>query len=196
MQRIEHQIIARQTLHFCGGDGLLLGPNVKMFACTVVLSVKGRDLICRDVAFDECNIVAKRPLKDTMWRNVTFNNCVFSGTFVDINFGFASPVPYRCVVASCDFRSASLDGCSFLGGEIRGNQFGPWPTVVVAAPAQVRDFARSLTWPGSLSDYWLPEFSPELRFQADWAPSMCKEFGVTEDDIRESFRRIPSMRDL
>jgi len=167
-----------------------LGPNLVMRRCTLVLRVPSDLLHLVGVRFIDCTIEVKRQLEEVRWYKAHLKGCRFKGRLFSCDFGyFPSPArPYSDMggVEDCDFSTAHLHACRFVGCDPTTLKFPRWPFFTILEPRRRhREFA-SIAWPREIRSWFAsadmdPETTAAITFSAT---ALAKQAGVSEGRIQ------------
>jgi hypothetical protein len=174
----------------------ILGPHLVLTNCNVVLQVTSKCLTITDARFIQCKIVAKRQLKDFRWLSAFLQSCRFSGRFAGNDFGYRGGMyGPGAGLERCDFSEAILDGCRFIGCSLDGTNLPKWPCFTLLRPLERLPEIQSLDWPGRMMT-WVRAFSffpKDTVGVTDYAPSLSKQFGVSEVQVKQALERLPDI---
>nr|WP_075335880.1 hypothetical protein [Archangium gephyra] len=127
-----------------------LGPNLLMRRCTVVTRVSARWLHILSTRFVDCTIQVKQELKNQDWSRASLKGCRFTGRLSGCGFGHRLPHlsgREHGAIEDCDFSSALLDGCRFLGCDMRTLRLPRWPCFTILDPLGKSPELSRLDWP-------------------------------------------------
>jgi hypothetical protein len=188
MQELRDQTLREQTIVADGKDMLYLGPSLALERCKIVLSTTWRALVVTGVQFLDCEIVAKKKFTRYQWDRAAFRDCRFSGTFSGNDFGPWPDVDFEASAKSCDFTSATLDGCRILGDASRTNRFPAWPCFTIFDPVSRLEELRKVTWPGETSTLInsFEMYGKEVTSVTFHFPTLIKTFKTGEEELRRA----------
>ncbi|WNG23261.1 hypothetical protein F0U62_03840 [Cystobacter fuscus] len=171
----------------------ILGPNLMLKNCTLVLKVASRRLSIDRARFVECSFEVKQELKNYQdWIGASLKGCRFKGPFSGCDFGHwpeYSSLPWCQLGAleDCDFTEARLAGCRFHGCDINTLRFPRWPCFTFLDPIGRARELRSVKWPGSFGEVVVdnlhthPASTKALTY---YAPSAAERFETTPEELR------------
>ncbi|PTL81667.1 pentapeptide repeat-containing protein [Vitiosangium sp. GDMCC 1.1324] len=171
----------------------ILGPNLTLKNCTLVLKVPARRLSTKQARFIDCTFEVKQELKNYQaWVAASLKGCRFKGHLRGCDFGHwpeYSSLPWyqHGSIEDCDFTEACLDGCRIMGSDPATIRFPKWPCFTILDPIGRAPELRGLTWPGPLGELirdMLPKHPPRTRALTYYAPSAAKLVETTPEEIR------------
>lgn len=173
-----------------------LGPNLTLRRCTLVLNVPTKRLLVPGARLIDCAIEVKQRLKGLSWENAFLRGCRFTGGFNGCDFGRWPDNPGTGGIEACDFSSASLHGCRFIGCDASTLRFPSWPCFTLLEPIQNLGRLSALAWPGELHLLVksLARNPDSLAAVTYSATDLAKEFEVSETDIRATLERLGSVK--
>ncbi|MFY0579673.1 hypothetical protein ACN28S_40355 [Cystobacter fuscus] len=171
----------------------ILGPNLMMKNCTLVLKVASRRLSIDRAQFVDCAFEVKQELKNYQdWIGASLKGCRFKGRLTGCDFGHwpeYSSLPW-CQLGSiedCDFTEARLDGCRIMGSDPATIRFPRWPCFTILDPiGRARELNR-VQWPGAHGDIipdTLIKNPPSTRALTYYAPASAKLLETTPEELR------------
>ncbi|WNG48904.1 hypothetical protein F0U60_35900 [Archangium minus] len=171
----------------------ILGPNLTLKNCTLVLKVAPRNLSIDRAQFVDCTFEVKQELKNHQdWIGASLKGCRFKGRLSGCDFGHwpeyssASWCQFGSI-EDCDFTEARLDGCRIMGSDPASICFPKWPCFTIIDPIGRASELRGLTWPGRFGELirdMLPKHPPKTRALTYYAPSAAKLVETTPAEIR------------
>jgi hypothetical protein len=79
-----------------------------------VLNLHSKRVLASNVTFRNCEIVAKKTIRDMNWSGILFERCTFRGVLKHLNLGIAATdSDHPAGLVSCDLSHARLDYCVF-----------------------------------------------------------------------------------
>ncbi|ATB42084.1 hypothetical protein CYFUS_007561 [Cystobacter fuscus] len=171
----------------------ILGPNLTLRNCTLVLKVSARRLSLKQPRFIDCTFEVKQELKNYQsWVAASLKGCQFKGRLTGCDFGLwpeymSLPWYQHGSIEDCDFTEARLDGCRIMGCDPAIIRFPKWPCFTILDPIGRASELRGLTWPGPLGELirdMLPKHPPRTRALTYYAPSAAKLVETTPEEIR------------
>ncbi|MDY7225108.1 hypothetical protein [Hyalangium rubrum] len=170
-----------------------LGPNLTLRDCTLVLRGAARNLIIPQARFIDCTFEARRELKNFQWRHAHLKGCRFTGRFRGNDFGEWPSSPGEASVEGCDFGEAQLDGCRFLGGDVRTLRLPRWPCFTLFDPVRRWRELSALQWPGDIGSIVVEGFAeepPSTMALTFFAPELAKRRGTTPESIKAVLEQL------
>ncbi|WPB80668.1 pentapeptide repeat-containing protein [Archangium violaceum] len=170
----------------------ILGLNLTLKNCTLVLKVPARCLSLKQARFIDCTFEVKQELKNAQgWLAASLKDCRFKGRLSGCDFGHwpeYSNLPWyqHGSIEDCDFSEARLDGCRFHGCDPRTMRFPKWPCFTILDPIGHSRELNSVEWPGS-SNILVKNFykwPPSTVALTDHAPTIAKQFDTTPEELR------------
>jgi hypothetical protein len=190
----EDKEIANERLELTDAKAnYILGPNLTLKNCTLVLKVSARRLSTKQARFIDCTFEVKQELKNYQgWLAASLKGCRFKGRLSGCDFGHwpeYSSLPWYQFgsIKDCDFSEARLDGCRFHGCDPRTLQFPKWPCFTILDPIGRASELRSAQWPGDFGDIVvdkLHEQPPSTVALSDHAPTLGKRLETTAEELR------------
>ncbi|ATB41913.1 hypothetical protein CYFUS_007389 [Cystobacter fuscus] len=171
----------------------ILGPNLTLKNCTLVLKAASRRLSIDRAQFVDCAFEVKQELKNYQdWIGASLKGCRFKGRLTGCDFGHwpeYSSLPW-CQLGSiedCDFTEARLDGCRIMGCDPATLRFPKWPCFTILDPIGRARELNSVEWPGGFrpiiveGQYRDPPRTMAVTF---YAPSLARRRETTEEAFR------------
>jgi hypothetical protein len=193
--RIENQRLENESLTFDAKQIVMLGPNLTLSHCRVVLSTTQSQFgIMALVHFEMCQIQAKRKLVNFQgWSNASLTGCTFCGHFSGNDFGGKEDTPY--MVKNCDFSHSILAGCRFFHCVPETLVFPKWPCYVIVNPNEVAAGLRAQNVEGPLRRWakLLGWDEGQLRLVVEHWPNVAKYLKVDEAEIKALLSEIPGV---
>ncbi|MDC0714385.1 hypothetical protein POL68_38375 [Stigmatella sp. ncwal1] len=174
-----------------------LGPHLTLRHCTLVLKVAARNLIIPHAQFIDCTFEARRELKNFQWNSSHLKGCRFTGRFRGNDFGEWPSSPGQSSIEDCDFSAAQLDGCRFLGGDVRTLRFPLWPHFTILNPARRCHELSALVWPGDIGPIVVEGFAedpPSTVAVTYSAVDLAKRHGTTPEAIKAVLERLDGVQ--
>jgi hypothetical protein len=186
---LQHRQITGEVLKITRTEAVVLGPDLTLSNCRILLNATWRTLTIVACRFEDCTIEAKARLVNFQgWCNAWIERCCFRGTFSGCDFGAWPPAYHQGGgIKDCDFRDAVLDGCRFFGEYAGSLRLPSWPCFAIREPKRAAPSLQRFRWPGK-AQYFIaagnkdPE---ECRLVVAWAPSLLKGTDATEAELRE-----------
>ena len=120
----------------------ILGPNLTLRNCTLVLKVSARHLSLSRPQFINCTFEVKQELKNYQsWVAASLKGCRFKGRLSGCDFGYwpkVSNLPegLHGFIEDCDFTEARMDGCRIMGCDPRTLRLPKWPCFTILDPIE------------------------------------------------------------
>jgi hypothetical protein len=171
----------------------ILGPNLTLRNCTLVLKVSARRLGFKQPRFIDCTFEVKQELKNYQsWVAASLKGCRFKGRLTGCDFGhwpeyMSLPWYQHGSIEDCDFTEARMDGCRIMGSDPATLRFPKWPCFTILDPIGRASELRGLTWPGRYGELirdMLPKHPPPTSALTYYAPSAAKLLETTPEEIR------------
>jgi hypothetical protein len=178
----------------------ILGPNLTLKNCTLVLKVSARGLSLDRARFINCTFEVKQELKNyQQWITASLKGCRFKGRLSGCDFGhwpeYGKEPEYQLgSIEDCDFSEVRLDACRFHGDDPRSLRFPKWPCFTLLDPIRRADELRDLPWPEAFGRRLvsLLDQSPENRYKhprstmalSYYAPVEAKRLAITEEAFK------------
>ena len=171
----------------------ILGPNLTLKNCTLVLKVPARRLSLKQAQFLDCTFEVKQELKnDQGWVAASLRGCRFKGRFSGCDFGYwpdYSSLPWyqHGSIKDCDFTEASLDGCRIMGSDPSTLRFPKWPCFTLLDPIGRARELNSVQWPGRFGSVVIEDLydqPPSTRALTFFAPAEAKRYDTTPEALR------------
>jgi hypothetical protein len=171
-----------------------LGPNLTLRRCTLILRVPTRRLHLTGPRLIDCTIEVKQELKTMRWYTAFLKGCRFTGRLSGNDFGrWPEAKGFEEIggIEDCDFTAAVLDGCRFLGCDMKSIKLPRWPCFTILNPYHRRQELLAFAWPGNVRaamDFtWTPESTAALTYSA---PALAKRSGTTPEAIRATLEQL------
>jgi hypothetical protein len=190
---LENRELSNERLEIGAGIVYLLGPNLTLRHCTLVLKIAARNLIIPQARFVDCTFEARRELKNFRWNHAHLKGCRFTGRFSGNDFGSWPSNPHEGSIEECDFSEARLDGCRFFACDLRTLRFPSWPCFTILEPARRWRELIALPWPGDIGPINVKGFSkdsPTAVAVTYSAPELAKRSGTTPEAIRAVLEKL------
>lgn len=192
--QIREQVLHSADLLLSDQEANFLGPDVIMEGCRIVLQLNAKKLtLVDDVKFIDCDISAKRQLRDFRWHAAFLQDCRFHGTYIGNDFGRRTDgYSANGGIERCDFSNAVLDACRIFGCEPDSVVFPRWPCFTLINPCDRLEEMKGALWPGELGT-WVRSFSffPHTTVAlTEYAPNLMKRYKVTEQELVQSLARF------
>jgi hypothetical protein len=132
----------------------ILGPDLTLRNCTLVLKVSARRLSLKQPRFIDCTFEVKQELKNHQaWVAASLKGCRFKGRLSGCDFGHwpeysSQPWYQHGSIEDCDFTEARLDGCRIMGADPAAIRFPKWPCFTILDPIGRASELRGVKWPG------------------------------------------------
>ncbi|WNG43640.1 pentapeptide repeat-containing protein [Archangium minus] len=171
----------------------ILGPNLTLKNCTLVLKVSARRLSLKQARFIDCTFEVKQELKNYQsWVAASLKGCRFKGRLRGCDFGHwpeYSSLPWyqHGSIEDCDFTEARLDGCRIMGSDPATLRFPKWPCFTILDPIGRSRELNSVQWPGRFGRVIIEELHTQptpTRALTYHAPSVASRQETTEEELR------------
>jgi hypothetical protein len=171
----------------------ILGPNLTLRNCTLVLKVSARRLSLRQPRFVDCTFEVKQELKNYQsWVAASLKGCRFKGRLTGCDFGhwpeyMSLPWYQHGSIVDCDFTEARLDACRIMGCDPSTIRFPKWPCFTILNPIERAAELRSVKWPGRYGSVVVDELHTHpvrTRALTEHAPTVAKRFDTTPEELR------------
>lgn len=201
MYQLQNQTIENRELVITNNQVNYLGHNLTLKNCRLILRTRARNLILARTKFIDCHIEVRQELINFRWMSAWIQGCSFTGKMRGNDFGHWDP-PYDPMggIQDCDFSEALLDGCRFIGCQLRSMKLPHWPCFTVREPRKNNVRFASITSPYDLSFLAHPLYpDPEEEtacvyyaptFMKSYAPKAVREAGKTEDDLKAALQNL------
>jgi len=199
---LKSRIIEKQTLEdvelvLTDKENNYLGPELVLKRCRLTLRTTARCLhIVNNVQVIDCHIEVKKKLANFQsWLAAAVTGCTFTGHLVGHSFGHWPEYGVYCEngsIENCDFSGTFLDGCRFMGCDIGSIKLPKWPCFAILHPHKQRREIESVEWPGKLR-FWAVDLPNQPEITAGivgYAPTLTKQLGCTEEELREALTRL------
>ncbi|WNG21387.1 hypothetical protein [Cystobacter fuscus] len=189
---IENKEIENERLELSDKNSLyLLGPNLSLRNCTVILKVSARNLIIVGARFIDCTFEVKQELKNhQQWVKASLRGCRFKGRLTGCDFGHWPDYGTgweNGAIEDCDFTEARLDGCRIMGSDPTTLRFPKWPCFTFLDPIPRAPELCGVKWPGRFGRITVEELHTQpapTRSLTYHAPSVAKRMETTEEELR------------
>ncbi|AKJ05780.1 hypothetical protein ATI61_102834 [Archangium gephyra] len=177
----------------------ILGPNLTLKNCTLVLKVPARRLSLHQARFIDCTFEVKQELKNHQgWIRAALEGCRFKGRLSGCDFGhwpeYGKEPEYQLgAIEDCDFSEASLDGCRIMGCDPRTITFPKWPCFTLLDPIGHSRELNSVEWPGRFGLAVIEELHTRpssTKAITYHAPSIAKRFKATPEELKAAIARF------
>ena len=171
----------------------ILGPNLTLRNCTLVLKVSARRLSLKQPRFIDCTFEVKQELKNYQsWVAASFKGCRFKGKLSGCDFGhwpdyMSLPWYQHGSIEDCDFTEARMDACRIMGSDPTTLRFPKWPCFTILDPLGRAPELRGVKWPGAYGDIipdTLDKNPPATRTLTYYAPATAKLLETTPEELR------------
>jgi hypothetical protein len=171
----------------------ILGPNLTLRNCTLVLKVSARRLSLKQPRFIDCTFEVKQELKNYQsWVAASLKGCRFKGRLTGCDFGhwpeyMSLPWYQHGSIEDCDFSEARMDGCRIMGSNPATLRFPRWPHFTLLDPIRHAPELNSIEWPGGFRPiivegrYRDPPRTMAVTF---YAPALATRRETTEEAFR------------
>jgi hypothetical protein len=170
----------------------ILGPNLTLRNCTLVLKVSARRLSLKQPCFIDCAFEVKQDLKNYQsWVAASLKGCRFKGRLSGCDFGhwpeyMSLPWYQHGSIEDCDFTEARLDGCRFMGCDPATLRFPKWPCFTILDPIGRARELNSVQWPGMVGPVvfeTLHKQPPRTAALTEYAPTLAKQLDTTPEEL-------------
>lgn len=188
--RLKNQIIEGQTIELRGTDPVFLGPDLELVDCKIVCRLSAKNLILNKVVFKGCHFESKKQLKNMRFTNARISGCKFSGKFSGCDFGTIKK-GFGNIVDS-DFSESILDGCRFFSSKSENIKFPTWPNYTIIRPDFNSNKLLGVDWPDEIAFVMADctKDAEELYAISDYAPIIVKEYGSSEESLKERLVKL------
>jgi hypothetical protein len=171
----------------------ILGPNLTLRNCTLVLKVSARHLSLKQPRFIDCTFEVKQELKNYQgWVAASLKGCRFKGRLTGCDFGhwpeyMSLPWYQHGSIEDCDFTEAWMDGCRIMGSDPSTLRFPKWPCFTFLDPIGRASELSSARWPGRFGRVTVEELHTQpasTRSLTYHAPSVAKRMETTPEELR------------
>jgi hypothetical protein len=170
----------------------ILGPNLTLKHCTLVLKVSARRLSLKQARFIDCTFEVRQELKNYQdWIRASLKGCRFKGRLSGCDFGHWPSYPggawESATIEDCDFTEARLDGCRFMGCNPATLRFPTWPCFTLVDPIRRASELRSARWPELFDELVIRELHAQpapTKALSLFAPAEAKRFDTTPEALR------------
>lgn len=198
---LEDRLIERERLDLSAKDAnYYLGPSLTLRHCTLALRVPARQLHLAGPKLLDCVLEVKRELTNLPWYTAFLKGCRFIGRLKGNDFGhLPDPVlPHRDAggIEDCDFTAAQLDGCRFVGCDVRTLRLPRWPCFTILEPQRRSVELNACAWPGEVGFLvkgfsMYPQTTAAVTFSAH---ALAKDWRTTEDEIKAMLTKIDGVQ--
>jgi hypothetical protein len=171
----------------------ILGPNLTLRNCTLVLKVSARRLSLKQPRFIDCTFEVKQELKSYQsWVAASLKGCRFKGRLTGCDFGhwpeyMSLPWYQHGSIEDCDFTEAQLDGCRIMGCDPATIRFPKWPCFTILDPIGRAPELRRVQWPGRFGRVTVEELHTQptpTQSLTYHAPSVARRLETTPEELR------------
>jgi hypothetical protein len=171
----------------------ILGPNLTLRNCTLVLKVSARRLSLKQPRFIDCTFEVKQELKNYQsWVAASLKGCRFKGRLTGCDFGhwpeyMSLPWYQHGSIEDCDFTEARLDGCRFHGCDPATLRLPKWPCFTILDPIGKSCDLNSVQWPGRFGSVVIEDLydqPPSTKALTFFAPGEAKRYDTTSEELR------------
>ncbi|QRK11187.1 hypothetical protein JQX13_14590 [Archangium violaceum] len=171
----------------------ILGPNLTLKNCTLVLKVSARHLSFKLPHFIDCTFEVKQELKNYQsWVAASLKGCRFKGRLRGCDFGhwpdyMSLPWYQHGSIEDCDFTEARLDACRIMGSDPATLRFPRWPCFTILDPIGRSRELNSVQWPGRFGRVIIEDLHTEpvpTRALTYHAPSVAERMETTAEELR------------
>jgi len=171
----------------------ILGPNLMLRNCTLVLKVSARRLSLKQPRFIDCTFEVKQELKNYQsWVAASLKGCRFKGRLTGCDFGhwpeyMSLPWYQHGFIADCDFTEARLDACRIMECDPSTIRFPKWPCFTILDPIRKAPELRRATWPGLVGDVVMEKLHkqpPRTTALTEHAPTLAKQLETTPEELK------------
>ena len=177
----------------------ILGPDLTLRNCTLVLKVSARRLSLKQPRFIDCTFEVKQELKNYQgWVAASLKGCRFKGRLSGCDFGhwpeyMSLPWYQHGSIEDCDFTEARLEGCRFHGCDPATLRFPRWPCFTFLDPIGRARELNSVQWPGSVGPIIIETLfnqPPSTVALTEHALSIAKRFDTTPEELKAALERF------
>ncbi|KFA90374.1 hypothetical protein [Archangium violaceum] len=171
----------------------ILGPNLTLKNCTLVLKVPAQRLSLKQARFIDCTFEMKQELKNAQgWLAASLKGCRFKGRLSGCDFGHwpeYSNLPWYQfgAIEDCDFSEARLDGCRVHGGDTRTLRFPRWPCFTILDPVGNSRELSTVQWPGNIGPVVIEDlasYPPSTTALTWFATDFAKRSRCTPEELK------------
>ncbi len=171
----------------------ILGPNLTLKNCTLVLKVSARRLSLKQPRFIDCTFEVKQELKNYQsWVAASLRGCRFKGRLTGCDFGhwpeYSSLPWYQSgSIEDCDFTEARMDGCRIMGADPATIRFPKWPCFTILDPIGRASELRGVKWPGRFGFVVIDELHtqpPHTTALTEHAITLAKQLDTNPEELR------------
>lgn len=189
-------VIANQHVALLNREGHVLGPDLVLRECDVVVKCAARSLTLTHTTFDACDVTIHKSLQDFSWFGARFEHCTFRGELVGNRFGRLPEEPLDDYgnVSNSSFVSAVLHLVDFLNVDLSTVELPRWPCFTVLNPAGRTDLLE-LEWPDRvrLQMEVFVESSPDTTGITAHAPAVVRQFGGDVAELKHLLESVPGV---
>lgn len=177
----------------------ILGPNLTLKNCTLVLKVPARRLSIKQARFIDCTFLVKQELKNHQdWLAAALIGCRFKGRLSGCDFGHwpeytSLPWYQHGSIKDCDFTEALLQGCRFHGCDPATLRFPAWPCFTILDPIGHAGELNRASWPGRVGPVAIETLAsepPTTRALTENALALAKQLDATPEQLRAVIERF------
>ena len=177
----------------------ILGPNLTLRNCTLVLKVSARRLSLKQARFIGCTFELKQELINyQQWISASLQGCRFKGRLTGGDFGYwpeysSLPWDQHGFIEDCDFTEARLDGCRFHGCDPATLRFPKWPCFTFLDPIGRAAELQRAQWPGILGAVVIDKLHkqpPRTKALTEYAPTVARQLKTTPEELRAVIERF------
>jgi len=188
MHQLRDQTVDSISIVLKNDEMNYLGPNLLLHRCEVVIDTAARGLVVTRVSFIDCQINAKKPLRNFSFCSARLQGCTVAGTYFGCDFGrWPNDDDYlEADVLGCDFSAARLDGCRFIDCNIKTLVLPLWPCFTVLDPVGRCDELVRLEWPGRIRIAFEShrDFPSQTRAVTYYAGELTRRLGGEEEELK------------
>ncbi|MGZ3458915.1 MAG: hypothetical protein ACXU86_10485 [Archangium sp.] len=171
----------------------ILGPNLTLKNCTLVLKVSARRLSLKQARFIDCTFEVKQELKNyQQWICASLKGCRFKGRLSGCDFGHwpkygSDPWYQHGSIEDCDFTEARMDGCRIMGSDPATIRFPKWPCFTFLDPIGRSRELNRVKWPGIFGDIIVEDLHKRpqpIKALTYHAPSVAKRLETTPEELK------------
>ena len=171
----------------------ILGPNLTLRGCSLVLKVSAQRLSFKQPRFIDCTFDVKQELKNHQgWVAASLQGCRFKGRLTGCDFGhwpefMDLPWYQHGSIQDCDFTEARMTGCRILRADPATLRFPRWPCFTILDPRGRSPALNRVQWPGRIGPVviqTLAEQPPGTVALIEDAAALAKRFDTTPQELR------------
>ncbi|WP_434388153.1 hypothetical protein [Melittangium boletus] len=196
----EEQEIESERLELTSKNAnYILGPNLTLTNCTLVLKVPSRRLSIKQARFIDCTFEVEHELKNYQgWLAASLRGCRFNGNLTGCDFGhwpeyMDLPWYQHGAIEDCDFTEARLDACRLMSADPKSIRFPKWPCFTILDPIGQSAGLQEFRWPGPMGGLirnMLPKHPPRTTALTYYAPSAARLVETTPENIKAVIKRF------